>query len=535
MGTWTGATNLIGEVLDGRYRILRLLGQGGMGVVYEATHVRLENRVALKILDPALAQDERQRKRFLREARAATRIRHENVVNISDFGEASSTFFVMEFLDGPDLAALLRKDGKFTWARTKPIMLQILDALQCAHRLGIVHRDMKPSNVIVLFKEAREVVKILDFGIAKVAQSDADTRGVTRTDEVIGTLAYMAPEQALALPTDGRSDVYSVGVMLFELVTGTIPFSGTSAYKILDQHVREPPPPPRSREASIPEALERAILTAMAKNPLDRFQTMAEFHAALAAIPADERSHATVRASSGSGPPVIADRGLIRMANAAPGDDMVPRTVTGPAAWREDSFAGTSRTHGRRVGLLVGIGVTFCLGVLVAAAFAYMGGREAPLPPQVASASALPPNPPPPETLPPIVDAEIIPVESSDAPLGPALLMGDKPIPDVGIPDNPVPPERPTPGQASPGNSHGEAPPPAAPATDETILRTLVRRARKQCRPSSPTTLSFQVLPSGKVMLPATLPENPCITQAAQGTKFRPRTTVSVFEQVIHP
>jgi len=281
MGRRSGPEDLVGETLEGRFRIVRLLGVGGMGAVYEARHVRLNARVAVKVLNQRLAQDERQRKRFLREAQAAARICSEHVITIMDFGEAPVAFFVMEYLDGRDLGKVLRHEGKLEWTRVRKLALQATRALAAAHQVGIVHRDVKPPNIFLLERDGVEFVKMLDFGIAKVAESSPDTRDLTRTDEVMGTVSYISPEQARASRIDPRTDVYSLGVVLFELVTGMQPFTGTSPYQIIDQHVRRPPPAPRSLEPTVPRAVEDLILRALAKDPSDRFQGMDEFAIAI--------------------------------------------------------------------------------------------------------------------------------------------------------------------------------------------------------------------------------------------------------------
>lgn len=279
---------LAGVTLEGRYRLIRRMGRGGMGSVYEAERVLLPERYAIKVLHRHMAQDQRQRKRFLREAQAAYTIKHDHVVKIVDFGEQPRPYFVMEYLEGHDLKVLLKRQGKFDWARTRTIMLQVAAALEAAHALGIVHRDVKPSNVMVLDRPPAgaaytgpDFVKVLDFGIAKVAESGLH---VTRTDEMMGTARYMSPEQALATNVDPRSDVYALGIVMYELLAGRVPFNASSPFLIVDQHVKKTPPPPTTFEPSIPAPVEAIILKAIAKLPTDRFQGMDEFAAALRGI-----------------------------------------------------------------------------------------------------------------------------------------------------------------------------------------------------------------------------------------------------------
>lgn len=283
--TRAASPSLVGRVLGGRYDVIRLLGRGGMGEVYEGNHRLLHKRVAIKVLGSSLAAEENQRKRFLREARSANQIDHENVVSILDFGDDEPTYFVMEFLEGEDLHALVNREGGLRWTRARGIILQICAALAAAHARGIVHRDVKPSNCFVLRKGGRaDFVKVLDFGIAKVTESDAAATGLTRTHELMGTVAYMAPEQALGEEVDARTDIYALGVVIYEMLSGKLPFSGTNSYKVLDQHVRKPPPPPTFVDATIPPEVAPLILKALEKDPANRFQSMDELAEAVARI-----------------------------------------------------------------------------------------------------------------------------------------------------------------------------------------------------------------------------------------------------------
>ena len=278
--------DISGQTLD-RYRLVRRLGVGGMGAVYEAEHTRLRKRFAVKLLRHDLARDETFRRRFLREARAASAITHPNVVAISDFGETDDdqVFFVMEMLAGRDLQALLEAEGKLPWPRTRDILVQITSALQAAHAQDIIHRDMKPSNVFladVAGKEGEDYVKVLDFGIAKLSgQTGEATAKLTSTDEIFGTVAYMAPEMAMGVNDDRRSDVYAVGVMMYRMLTGALPYTQGNAFQILSQHINAPLPPPREKEPSISQAVEAILLRALAKRPEDRFASIDDFVRAL--------------------------------------------------------------------------------------------------------------------------------------------------------------------------------------------------------------------------------------------------------------
>lgn len=279
--------DLSGQRLD-RYQLVRRLGMGGMGSVYEAEHAQLGKRVAVKLLHHELSRKEIARKRFLREARAASVIRHPHIVDISDFGVTPDghVFFVMELLEGEDLQELLERKGRLGWPRTQRILTQVASALGSAHKQGVIHRDIKPSNcflAVIPGEEGKDFVKVVDFGIAKLGgKLGKGAEQLTSTDELFGTVGYMAPELVSGVTDDPRSDVYALGVMMYRMLVGQIPFGDGNAYQILSQHINDPPPPPREKVPSIPEGVERLILKALAKKPADRFASMDEFGAAIA-------------------------------------------------------------------------------------------------------------------------------------------------------------------------------------------------------------------------------------------------------------
>ncbi len=280
---------LIGVVLSERYEVRERIGEGGMGAVYVGRHVTLGKRVALKVLKQEMSYDKTIVERFLREAKATSSIEHENVVEILDFGHTpdGSAFFVMEFLRGQELAQLMDADGPIPWTRTKGILIQVAEALAAAHENGIIHRDMKPGNVFLVKRAGKaDFVKVLDFGIAKVD----DGAALTHAGMVFGTAGYMAPEQAMGMPLDGRADMYALACVAFEMLTGQLPFSATHPIKMLDCHIREPAPSMRSvaPELGIPEAVDAVILCALNKRPEDRFADMHAFARALEVIPVDD-------------------------------------------------------------------------------------------------------------------------------------------------------------------------------------------------------------------------------------------------------
>jgi serine/threonine-protein kinase len=271
------SSSLIGKVLADRYRILRKLGEGGMGEVFEAQHIYIDKRYAIKTLRPEVTTSPEAVARFHQEARSASVIGHENIVEIDDFGRLAdgSVYLAMEFLEGLSLADRMKQPPPLPVEECLEYMIQVGRGLAAAHEKGIIHRDLKPENIFLARKHGRVVPKVLDFGIAKVTR-DSSMERLTQTGAIFGTPFYMSPEQALGRPLDPRTDVYSVGVILYELFAGRVPFQGESFMGILSQHITTPPLPPSQAAPSryiLPE-VERIILRAMAKEPGERYATM---------------------------------------------------------------------------------------------------------------------------------------------------------------------------------------------------------------------------------------------------------------------
>src|SRR3954471_20270857 len=266
---------LAGRVFSGRYEIQREVAQGGMAEVYLARDQLLNRPVALKALFPEYAREPSFVERFRREAQAAANLNHPNIVAIYDWGQEGGTYFiVMEYVEGRSLRDLVRSEAPLDANQAAEITAEIASALAFAHRNGVVHRDVKPGNVL-LTRSGN--VKVTDFGIARAGTSD----GLTQTGSVMGTATYFSPEQAQGLSVDGRSDVYSLGVVLYEMVTGGAPFTGDSPVAVAYKHVREAPVPPSRRNPDVPPDLEHIILTAMAKDPDLRYQSADDMRADL--------------------------------------------------------------------------------------------------------------------------------------------------------------------------------------------------------------------------------------------------------------
>jgi eukaryotic-like serine/threonine-protein kinase len=266
---------LVGQVFSNRYRIEREIAHGGMAEVYLARDQSLDRLVALKALFPEFAREPSFVERFRREAQAAANLNHPNIVAIYDWGQESGTYFiVMEYVEGRSLRDLINSEGALDPAHAADITAEIASALAFAHRSGVVHRDVKPGNVLLT---TSGTVKVTDFGIARAGTSD----GLTQTGSVMGTATYFSPEQAQGLAVDGRSDVYSVGVVLYELVCGVAPFTAESPVSVAYKHVREEPIPPSQRNPAVPPALEQIIMSALAKDPEHRYQSADDLRADL--------------------------------------------------------------------------------------------------------------------------------------------------------------------------------------------------------------------------------------------------------------
>jgi serine/threonine protein kinase len=418
---------LVGHEIAGRYTVMRKLGHGGMGTVYLASHKALDKPVALKVLHGELARKKELVDRFMQEARVVSRIRHEHVIDISDFGSTPDghVFFAMELLDGHDLHDDIKRarneGGVIPWERAKAIFLQVCAALAAAHKLGIVHRDLKPENVYLISRGGdRDFVKLLDFGIAKqTAVSGDGDRKLTRTGMLFGTPEYMSPEQGRGEKIDHRVDVYAMGCILYQLVTGHVPFEGDNFMAVINRHMTELAPPIEPEvfdQGGSPRALADVIATALEKDRDRRYQSMDEFADAVRTAAGEAKRIPT---------PVPATRPISTPRRTTPAElAMLPTAAP-------DSVIGLPPPpplpRRSRIPMILGGGVLFGAGVISAILLIKPGEpvyvfetRTAPLvaptPPRVEPRPKPPPPPPPPAPAPPepkLPDSVVIRLDST--------------------------------------------------------------------------------------------------------------------------
>jgi tRNA A-37 threonylcarbamoyl transferase component Bud32 len=321
------------------YRIEARVGRGGMGEVYRAVQLNLGRRVALKVLAPELAADDRFRRRFLRESRIAASIDHPSIIPIYEAGEDGRLLYIaMRYVDGPDLATVLRREGRLEPPRALAILAQVASALDAAHERGLVHRDVKPANILLAHgpEGTPGHCYLCDFGLIKQVDSEQVASALTVTDQFVGTIPYVAPEQIEGKPLDGRTDVYSLGCVVFHCLTGSVPFEGTNDVEVVFAHLGKPPPSLSDRHPGLPHSMDAAVVRAMAKSRDDRWPTCTALVAALDAA-----------LGSGAGPARTAPAGTTQVLHRVDGE-AAARTEEVPAAAYSPPPADRVRGKGRR-------------------------------------------------------------------------------------------------------------------------------------------------------------------------------------------
>ena len=274
---------MIGAIVGGRYKVDGVLGKGGFGTVFAAKHVTTKQDVVVKVLNAQVASDRTQVQRFFNEARMTSQLTHPNTVRVFDFGhtDTGALFIVMERLNGEEMAVLLKQEQQFAPMRVMRIACAVLRSLSEAHEIGLVHRDLKPSNIFLCEVHGeKDFVKLLDFGIAKDTEADGEA-DLTKTGFALGTPKYMSPEQGKADKLDRRSDLYSLGVIMYEALAGQAPFSARSGMQLIVKHLQEPPPPLQNKVEGLPDGLAPIVMTALQKHPGSRFYDADDMRAAI--------------------------------------------------------------------------------------------------------------------------------------------------------------------------------------------------------------------------------------------------------------
>jgi serine/threonine protein kinase len=420
----------IGQLIDGKYRIQSLIGQGGMGAVYEGENVRIGRRVAIKVLHADLTGNLEVVQRFEREAQAAGRIGSDHILEIIDLGQLADGdhFMVMEFLDGEPLGERIRRLERLSPAALVPIAKQLLRGLGAAHKAGIVHRDLKPDNIFILRQKAGQpdYVKIIDFGISKFQSLGGDAMKMTRTGTVMGTPYYMSPEQASgSKEADNRSDLYSVGVILYEAITGRVPFEATTFNQLMFKIVLAEIPGPDTLVPEVDPAFASMVLKAMARDVDRRFQTAEDF---IQALEAWEKTGLTVTVPPAHAPDLVpagSEARAQQFASAAFGATP-PRTAATGGSWATSQTDNPARKSSLPIIAGLGAAAVFVLGVAGAAGYLLLGSktrtnstadRPALTPSSVASIAPVPD---------PVVSATPAPSSASETPS--AVLQPSVPI-----------------------------------------------------------------------------------------------------------
>jgi eukaryotic-like serine/threonine-protein kinase len=412
-----------GDVLAGKYRVERILGVGGMGVVVAAHHLQLDEKVALKFLLPDAVLQPEAVARFDREARAAVKIKSDHVARVTDVGklESGSPYMVMEYLEGDDLSGWLEKNGPLPIEQAVDFVLQACEAIAEAHSIGIVHRDLKPANLFCIRRPNGQLsIKVLDFGISKLGGA-AEKLQMTRTSTLVGSPFYMSPEQMqTAKGVDSRTDIWSLGIILFELLTGRVPFDSPTVTDLAIRVATEPPPPVTSLRGDVPPGLEKAILTCLEKPRERRYQDVGEL--ALAIAPFGSRhAHGSLERIQGTLGPSHGATELATSPRLSPAASTRGPVGSTQGSWQTQGAQPQPKRGSPAIAVIAGV---VGVGVLVAGGVFFVMKARAPVaPPSQASASSAPSTEPPASTPPATIAAA-----SASLPPSPAVASSAPPV-----------------------------------------------------------------------------------------------------------
>jgi len=461
---------MVGRTIDGRFTVRERLGSGGMGVVYQAWQASVGREVAIKVILPRPGDDRATAKRFLREAKLASHLQQPNIVGVIDFGatEDGTLYLAMELLRGRTLSQVTRGEGPFAPKRVLRIASQLCDALESAHRAGIVHRDLKPANVMILDEPAgRDFVKVLDFGLAKALDAAPDT-SLTQSDRIVGTPSYMSPEVITGGRVDTRADLYSVGVMLFEMLTGRLPYDAPNANAMLARHAYAPVP---DLDGGVPEQVAYVVKKLLAKRPEQRIASASKLREALEAAvagelvmeaPSEQALVTTLEQLEGSTISGLRKRGMLGEASTV--ESPLPRRPEPPTA----SIARPApRSRARIASIAAGVALSFAIGAAIAVLTTRDRGASAPPSSSTPARQMTPPDaaPPAPGLL---VTPDAAPAATAPTPPTPTTTRTPPTSP---LPAPPRPARRgkpraaPAPHDAPPAATHpaSTAPPPTDP------------------------------------------------------------------------
>ena len=463
---------MIGETF-GNYRIVEMVGEGGMGTVYRATENLVERDVAIKVLRPEFARNPELNERFRTEAKALARLNHPAIATLySFFQEGNELFMAMEFVPGETLEKRLQRQGAMPWQQAVEVLLWSLDAVRHAHQMGILHRDLKPANIMIT-PDGR--VKVTDFGIARVLNAVK----LTREARIVGTVEYLAPERALGKPADARSDLYSLGIVFYEMLTGRVPFQADSDIGLLRAQIEDQPARPKELGVDVPVEVERALMKALAKDPEERFPDAASFASAF---------REAVRSTGmplGNRPTRLAEGSTPLARRKQPADSF----ITSALVKIQDAWDATWHAAVRQLGRQYALATAAAAGTILLLGFALVLVRLVPRSSTPARPAVVEPSTPDPQPAPvadPVIADPIVPAPFELQPIAPPVTLPSNPSPAQASPKSPAPNPAPRPTTTpTPATPNATGAKPDKGPTREAVLAAL--EERDNANPTSPT------------------------------------------------